>query len=146
MVKMATTIIVIIIVVTIIMIMLTMIMIDDAINNKLKINQSSTSLLYVLRDCQSWEEEEQKQNEMEPKQIFKLFVKIIKMIKFLNLSLIKKNYIFGAEVRPHRSLQASSNDFQSKGERFSKTWYVHCLCSSKTHVFLKLYKVNIIFI
>ena len=49
-----------------IMTMLTIIMIDNAIGNKLKINHTIMSLLYVLKDYQSWEEEEQKQNEMEP--------------------------------------------------------------------------------
>ena len=49
------------------MMMLTIIMIDDAISNKLKLNHTIMSLLlYALKDYQSWEEAEQKQNEMEP--------------------------------------------------------------------------------
>ena len=72
---------------------------------------------------------------------FKSFIKTIKIIKFLNLSLTKKSYVFGAEVRPRRSLQAAYKQFSlKKGERFSKTRYVHCLCFSKNHMLVKLRK------
>ena len=51
---------------------------------------------------------------------FKSFIKTIKIIKFLNLSLTKKNYVFGAEVRPRQSLQAASKQLSVKGREIFK--------------------------
>ena len=51
---------------------------------------------------------------------FKLFIKLINVIKLFNLALIEKNYTFIAELRLPLSLQAVSTQFSIKQREILK--------------------------
>ena len=75
---------------------------------------------------------------------FELLIKSVNLIKLINLALTVKLLIWS--ISKATSIASHCNKYFSLKRRETlKTRYIHCLCSSKTHMFLKLLEIHIVF-